>query len=89
LGTEVSAQLSNFNVLALGAVIVGLMTLVPGLPTLPFAFVSVGLGVGAFFVNRSQTAAIALEEAANQPALPAEADVRDGCGRSDRIRDWL
>jgi flagellar biosynthesis protein FlhA len=74
LGTEVSAQLSNFNVLAVGAVIVALMTLVPGLPTLPFALVSVGLGAGAFFVNRAQTAAITLEQIASQPALPAEAE---------------
>src|SRR5512145_1686921 len=61
LGNEVSSQLSNFSVLAVGAFIVALMTLVPGLPTIPFALVSVGLGVGAFFVNRAQTAAVALE----------------------------
>lgn len=74
LGTEVSSQLSNFNVLAVGAVIVGLMALVPGLPKLPFVLVSLGLGVGAFFVNRAQTAAaIELEKAAEQPALPSEA----------------
>ena len=41
LGTEVSAQISNFNVLAVGAIVVALMMLVPGLPTLPFALVSV------------------------------------------------
>ena len=72
LGTEVSDQVSNFNVLALGAVIVALMTLVPGLPTLPFALVSVGLGTGAFFVNRAQTTATSLEQIASQPALPSE-----------------
>ena len=72
LGTEVSSQLSNFNVLAVAAVIVALMTLIPGLPTIPFALVSVGLGVGAFFVNRAQTAAVALEEAASLPAPSAE-----------------
>ena len=75
LGTEVSSQLSNFNVLAVGAVIVGLMTLVPGMPKLPFVLVSLGLGVGAFLVNRVQTAAaIALENDAEQPALAAEAE---------------
>ena len=75
LGTEVSSQLSNFNVLAVGAAIVGLMTFVPGLPKIPFVLVSMGLGVGAFFVNRAQTAAaIALEKAAELPALPAEAE---------------
>jgi flagellar biosynthesis protein FlhA len=72
LGNEVSGQISNFNVLAVGAVIVALMTLVPGLPTLPFVLVSLGLGVGAFFVNKAQTTSLALAEAANLPALTAE-----------------
>ncbi|MFN8383491.1 MAG: flagellar biosynthesis protein FlhA [Anaerolineales bacterium] len=73
LGTEVSTQISNFNVLAVGAIVVGLMTLVPGLPTLPFAMVSIGLGVAAFFVNRDQAKAIAVEEAATLlPARPTE-----------------
>jgi flagellar biosynthesis protein FlhA len=72
LGTEVASQISNFNVLAVGSMIVALMALVPGLPKIPFAFVSIGLGVGAFFVNRMQTQAIALETVAAQPALPAE-----------------
>jgi flagellar biosynthesis protein FlhA len=75
LGTEVSSQISNFSVLAVGAAIVGLMALVPGLPKLPFVLVSLGLGLGAFFVNRAQTAAaLALARAAEQPALPAEAE---------------
>ena len=75
LGTEVSSQLSNFNVLAMGAVIVAMMTFVPGLPKIPFALVSIGLGAGAFFVNRTQAAAaVVLEQAAIQPALPTEAE---------------
>jgi flagellar biosynthesis protein FlhA len=72
LGTEVSNQISNFNVLAVGAVIVAIMSLVPGLPKIPFAIVSIGLGVGAFFVNRTQAEAVALETVAAQPALPTE-----------------
>jgi flagellar biosynthesis protein FlhA len=72
LGNEVSGQISNFNVLAVGAVIVALMMLVPGLPALPFILVSAGLGVGAFFVNKSQAASIVLAEAASLPALSAE-----------------
>lgn len=73
LGTEVSSQISNFNVLAVGALVVGLMMLIPGLPMLPFALVSAGLGVGAFFVNREQAkAATALQEAAAVPARPTE-----------------
>ena len=72
LGTEVSSQISNFNVLAVGAVIVALMAWVPGLPKLPFALVSIGLGVGAFFVNRAQAEAAALAMVAERPALPSE-----------------
>lgn len=73
LGTEVSTQISNFNVLAVAAGVVALMMLVPGLPTLPFGLVSVGLGVGAFFVNREQASATAIEDASSLPALrPSE-----------------
>lgn len=73
LGTEVSSQISNFNVLAVGALVVGLMMFIPGLPMLPFVLVSAGLAVGAFFVNREQAkAATALQEAAAVPARPTE-----------------
>jgi flagellar biosynthesis protein FlhA len=72
LGSEVSAQVANFNVLAVASVVVALMMLIPGLPTLPFAIVSVGLGTGAFIVNKTQAAAATLEETANIPALPTE-----------------
>lgn len=73
LGTEVSGQISNFNVLAVGAGVVALMTLVPGLPTFPFLIVSVGLGAAAFFVNKDQSTALAVQEAATLlPARPTE-----------------
>lgn len=52
LGTELFGQLSNFNVLAVAAIIVGLLMFVPGLPKLPFAIVAIGLGIAAFFVNK-------------------------------------
>ena len=72
LGSEVSAQVANFNVLAVAAMVVGLMMLVPGLPTLPFAIVCVGLGAGAFFVNRAEAAITVEEIAASGPILSAE-----------------
>lgn len=72
LGNEVSNQISNFNVLAVGAGIVALMSLVPGLPKLPFMFVAVGLGVGAYFVHRAQTQALELQAFEAAPALPTE-----------------
>lgn len=54
LGTDLFGQLSNFNSLAVGAGIIGLMVLVPGLPKLPFIIVSGGLGAAAFFVQRTK-----------------------------------
>jgi flagellar biosynthesis protein FlhA len=76
LGTEVSAQIANFNVLAVGAVIVALLALVPSMPTLPFVLVSAGLGTGAFLVNRtSTTAAVQLEAASQPPALTTTAEL--------------
>jgi flagellar biosynthesis protein FlhA len=72
LGDEVSGQISNFNVLVVGAVIVALMGLVPGLPKIPFLLVSVGLGAGAYLAHRTQTKAIELETLEAQPALPTE-----------------
>jgi flagellar biosynthesis protein FlhA len=52
LGTELSGQLANFNVLALTAILVGAMTFVPGLPPFPFVLISVSLGGLAYYVNR-------------------------------------
>ncbi|HNO30439.1 MAG TPA: flagellar biosynthesis protein FlhA, partial [Anaerolineales bacterium] len=73
LGTEVSSQISNFNVLAVGALVVGLMMLVPGLPKIPFGLVSMGLGAAAFFVNREQAnAALAAQQAVILPERPSE-----------------
>jgi len=74
LGTEVSSQISNFNVLAVGALVVGLMMLVPGLPKIPFGMVSLGLGAAAFFVNREQARAadLATQQATVLAERPAE-----------------
>lgn len=72
LGNEVSDQISNFNVLAVGAGIVALMSFVPGLPKFPFMLVATGLGVGAFLVHKAQTQAIALQIVEETPALPTE-----------------
>ena len=72
LGSEVSAQIANFNVLAVAALVVGLMMLVPGLPTLPFAIVSIGLGAGAFLVNRAQNPTVVVEDIPLAPVISAE-----------------
>ncbi len=54
LGTDLFGQLSNFNALAVGSGIIGIMVFVPGLPKLPFILVSGGLGVAAYYVQRAK-----------------------------------
>lgn len=52
LGTDLFKQLSNFSVLTVGAVIMGALVLIPGLPKLPFIIVSGVLGTAAVYVGR-------------------------------------
>jgi flagellar biosynthesis protein FlhA len=52
LGSDLFKQLSNFSVLTVGAVIMGALVLVPGLPKLPFIAVSGVLGGAAVYVGR-------------------------------------
>jgi flagellar biosynthesis protein FlhA len=50
LGTDLFRQLGNFSSLTYGAIIMGLLIFVPGLPKLPFIIVSGGLGGAAYYV---------------------------------------
>ncbi|GAP07908.1 MAG TPA: flagellar biosynthesis protein FlhA [Anaerolinea thermolimosa] len=71
LGNELFGQVSNFNVLTVGAILTGMMMFIPGLPKLPFGVITVGLGVAAYFVNRArmeERAAVAGVSAVPQPA---------------------
>lgn len=52
LGTDLFKQLSNFSVLTVGAIIMGALVIIPGLPKLPFIIVSGVLGTAAFYVGR-------------------------------------
>jgi flagellar biosynthesis protein FlhA len=66
LGNDMVGQLSNFNVLLVGAVIMGALALVPGLPKLPFILVGGAMGISAYSVRRAQANRV---EAAQPPAL--------------------
>jgi len=68
LGNELIGQLGKFNVLAVAAIIVGLMMLIPGIPAIPFALVSVGMGVASYFTNKMQ---LDEEEATKHVPAPA------------------
>jgi flagellar biosynthesis protein FlhA len=78
LGNELFGQLSNFNVLAVAALMIGLMMLVPGLPKLPFGLVAIGLGTAAYFVNKTQneetvtTPAVATQTLPTEPETPEQ-----------------
>jgi flagellar biosynthesis protein FlhA len=72
LGNELFGQLSNFNVLAVAALMVGLMMLVPGLPKLPFGLVAIGLGTAAYFVNKTQSEEFIATPAVTTQTLPSE-----------------
>jgi flagellar biosynthesis protein FlhA len=50
LGSDVVGQLSNINVLVVGAAIIGALALVPGLPVVPFILVAAVLGTAAYAV---------------------------------------
>jgi flagellar biosynthesis protein FlhA len=78
LGNELFGQLSNFNVLAVASLMVGLMMLIPGLPKLPFGIVAIGLGAAAYFVNKMRTTEqvtqpeIAPRATSNEPETPEQ-----------------
>jgi flagellar biosynthesis protein FlhA len=64
LGNDLFGQLSNFNMLAVAAAIIGVLALVPSMPKIPFLAVSVLLGGLAYVVSTAQKK----EHAALQPA---------------------
>ncbi len=72
LGNDLFGQISNFNTLAVGAMIIGLLMFVPGLPKLPFAAISIGLGVAAYFVNKMKEAELAPKVEVAGPAVATE-----------------
>lgn len=71
LGNELFGQLARFNVLAVAAIIVGLMMLIPGVPKIPFILVSIGLGVAAYFTQKMKAEE---EAAASKPPEPVSAE---------------
>jgi len=67
LGTEIVDQISNFNSLFLGAVIVGLLMFVPGIPKFPFIIICLLLLGAAFMVQRLRAKEEQSEEVIQQP----------------------
>lgn len=74
LGNELFGQISNFNVLTVGAILTGLMMFIPGLPKLPFGVITVGLGVAAYFVNRARSEEQAAGTLVSAVPQPVEAE---------------
>ena len=64
LGTDLFKQISNFSVLTVSAIIMGVLVLIPGIPKLPFIAVSVVLGSASVYVGRLKR-----KEADSQPSM--------------------
>jgi flagellar biosynthesis protein FlhA len=71
LGTDLLSQLSNFNSLFVGGILIAIMALIPGLPKFPFLLVSGLLIAGAFYAQSNKKKA-ALE--AIPPAEPVSTE---------------
>ncbi len=74
LGADLISQLSNFNALAAGAVIMGGIGLVPGMPKLPFLLIAASLGGCAYAVWRGKQRPAVIEEPDALPSAAGEAD---------------
>ena len=73
LGSDMIGQLSNFNVLVLGTVIIAALSLVPGLPKLPFILVSAIFAGAAVAVRQIQSKPVAeVVPAAAAPESPQD-----------------
>jgi flagellar biosynthesis protein FlhA len=66
LGKSMTRQLSNYNALFAGAVIIGSLMFIPGLPKFPFVLVAGILAGGAYYVRREEMKRIAEEEAPSE-----------------------
>jgi flagellar biosynthesis protein FlhA len=78
LGANLVGQLANASVLTIVAVMIGALGLVPGMPTVPFLVVGIGLGGIAYAVWRAQKQAelAPAGEAAATPALEGPEEVQ-------------
>ncbi|HEY8269534.1 MAG TPA: flagellar biosynthesis protein FlhA [Pseudobdellovibrionaceae bacterium] len=72
MGTEVSSQLlANPRSVAIAASVIGLLALVPGLPTIPFLTMSLGLGMLSWVIRRYQLEKENNEKKKNESAAAA------------------
>jgi len=74
LGGDLIGQLANFNALILGAIIVGAISFIPGLPKFPFLLISGLLGAAGFYFQRSQKKEEQQVIEAAPAALPASTE---------------
>lgn len=75
-GNDLIGQVSNLNVLAIGAIIMGVMAIIPGLPKAPFIIIGGALGAGAFFAWKAQTRPpVVIDEAPVAPEMETPQDM--------------
>lgn len=80
LGTDITKQLSNFNTLLVGTLIMGIIAIIPGVPKLPFLVVGVVLGGATYMVWRSKQKAALEENKVEEEAKPALETAEDMMG---------
>ena len=67
-GKSLVHQLSNFNALSIGSMVIVAMALIPGAPKIPFMLIGLLLGGGAYMLWRSKQQPLAAEEEAPSAA---------------------
>ncbi len=75
LGNVLTGQLANFNVMLVGALIIGVLALVPGMPKIPFLAIGALLGGAAYLSWRGKQQAAPATPAAE--ALPEAGTPQD------------
>ena len=68
MGRELTGQMARPKVLAMAAVISGILALMPGLPFLPFFVIAAVFGILAYNMNRAEALEMAKDQASKQEA---------------------
>jgi flagellar biosynthesis protein FlhA len=74
LGNDLIKQVSNFNMLTIGAIIVSLLVLVPGMPKVPFIVIAAAFAAGAYFVEEEKKKSRVIQAEPVPQVLKGEAE---------------
>jgi flagellar biosynthesis protein FlhA len=74
LGNDLVKQVSNFNMLTIGAIIISLLVLVPGMPKVPFIVIAAAFAAGAYFVEEEKKKSRVIQAEPVPQVLKGEAE---------------